>query len=187
MRVVVITPPDALVSLQEAKDHLRVTTDDEDALIAVFVAAASAHVDGPMGWLGRSIGPQTLEARFSAADGQTVRLPYPPVIDITGVQYEDASAGMRAGDPGDFRLSGDEIEPIGNNASWSGGANQCEVVRIRYRAGYETVPAPVKVAVLLMTGDLFRNRTTVVSGLSVTQVPISVTVTALLQPFRLFA
>ena len=36
MRVLVVTPPDPVVSLAQAKAHLRVDSDDEDALIAAL-------------------------------------------------------------------------------------------------------------------------------------------------------
>ena len=57
MRVFVVTPPEPVVSIDEAKDHLRVDGDGEDALIEGLVAAATGHIDGPNGWLGRAIGP----------------------------------------------------------------------------------------------------------------------------------
>ena len=46
MRRVLIAPSSApVVTLEEAKRHLRVDHDDDDALIAGMIAAAASHLD----------------------------------------------------------------------------------------------------------------------------------------------
>ena len=75
----VIPPVDAVVSLTEAKAHLRVSHDDEDAEIAAMVDAATAYLDGLDGVLGRALGQQTWRAVFQAGSC-TDRLPIGPVI-----------------------------------------------------------------------------------------------------------
>ncbi len=59
----VIDPPAPLVTLERVKAHLRVDGAEEDDLIAVYIAAAQATIDGPGGWLGRALGRQTIEYR----------------------------------------------------------------------------------------------------------------------------
>ncbi len=76
MPVVVVSPPAPLVGLDLLKQHLRVDGSDDDALITAYAAAAQGQIDGPAGWLGRAIGPQTLELRldrFDAGDWQLGR------------------------------------------------------------------------------------------------------------------
>src|SRR5579875_4153338 len=114
MFVAVITPPEPLVELDLAKQHLRVDDGDSDDLINAYIAAAQANIDGPGGWLGRAIGLQTLEVRLDSfhprhwerrgypiwAEGawtdwtcwplqNRIRLPYPPLVSITSITYED--------------------------------------------------------------------------------------------------
>lgn len=57
--VLVTAPTEAPVTLDEAKDHLRVTHSNEDALILGLIAAATGQLDGWRGQLGRAIMPQT--------------------------------------------------------------------------------------------------------------------------------
>jgi hypothetical protein len=57
---------------------------------------------------------------------------------------------------------------------------------ISSRAGYEVLPKPIRAAVLLMVGDLYRFRETVSVGVSSTAVPMSTTVESLLSPYRVF-
>lgn len=188
MRVFVITPPDPL-DLDEVKAHLRVEGDDEDRLIQAYVAAATAHIDGPDGWLGRAIGIQILEARCDILTcGDCIRLPFSPVIELVSVSFLDATGVEQMADLDEFELMGRDLVASGDGWAWQGGSTRREAIRIRYRAGYETVPAPIKAAVLLMVGDLYNNRETAVAGSSASAVavPMSTTVTNLLAPFRVF-
>jgi len=72
------TPPATLpVSLTEAKLHLRVDHDDEDLLIEGLIGAATDHLDGWTGILGRCLEEQEWRQDF---DGfENFRLPLYPV------------------------------------------------------------------------------------------------------------
>lgn len=191
MRVFVVTPPEPVVSLEEAKEHLRVDGPDEDDLILAYIAAATGHIDGPDGWLGRSIGVQTLEMRFSllsrpACNGTAIRLPFGPVSELVAISYLDGQGDVQEADLADFVLYGDEVEPVGSTYPWEGGSMQREAGRIQYRAGYETLPSAIRAAILLITGDLYANRETAVVGTGAAAVPMSATPKLLLGPFRVF-
>lgn len=183
MRVLVVTPPGPAVSLAQAKQHLRVDSDDEDALIAALIEAATAHIDGPDGWLGRAIGSQTLEARGDVFR-DAMRLPYGPVIDIVTVKHLDEDGHELTVLPADYELRG-SILGSAFGCRWPSVAAHGEAVRIQYRAGYEKVPAAITAAILLMVGDLYRNPTSVSAG-AVSKVPMSTTVENLLNPFRVW-
>lgn len=186
MRVAVIVLPDPVVELEEAKDHLGVDSNDSDMLVDAYLAAATAHIDGPDGWLGRAIGEQTLELfRPAPALIDRARLPFAPILGVDAVHARSGD-GWVIVDPTGYELRGDWLlfragaEPMGG---WPIG--DAEGLRIRYRAGYETVPAPIKAAILLMTGDLFRNRDTV-SASTASTIPMTTTVANLLAPFRMW-
>ncbi|WP_347091675.1 head-tail connector protein [Sphingomonas parapaucimobilis] len=187
MRVFVITPPEPVISWQDVDAHLKLDGDVEQAaLVEAYIAAATGHIDGPDGWLGRSIGVQTLEARCDTPTcGSCIRLPFPPVIELVSVSYLDATGVEQMADLEDFEVMGRDLVPSGFEWPWEGGSWRREAVRIRYRAGYEAAPAPIKAALLLMVGDLYRNRETVSAG-AMTHVPMSATVENLLAPFRVF-
>jgi hypothetical protein len=78
--ILVTAPTGSVVWLHSVKDHLRVTNDEDGALIAAMTQAAVAHLDGWTGVLGRCIGAQ--EWRVSVSAGGVV-LPMPDVTLAT--------------------------------------------------------------------------------------------------------
>lgn len=198
MSVVVITPPEPLIMLSVVKAHLRVDHDDDDVLIAAYLAAATALIDGPAGWLGRSLGPQTLELRadeFACWSTAPVALPYGPVIDIVSISYVDAAGTEQVLAPTDVTRAADGIRPL-YGESWPSVRLYAETVRIRYRAGYTAdpdadpivaaVPAPIIAAILLHTGDLYAFRETAVVGAISASIDMSTAVQSLLGPYRVW-
>lgn len=181
MSVLVITPPAALVGLEEAKAHLRLTTNGEDDLVTAYIAAACAWVDGPAGWLGRSLGTQTLELRTSAF-GCSERLPYGPVQAIDEIKYVDPQ-GVEQELTDGFELVADHLV-LSHGASWPAVRGDPHGVRIRYVAGEDVPPLTAKQAVLLLIGQWFRNRMAVNVGNIVNEMPFGVE--ALLAPLRRF-
>lgn len=185
MRVVVVTPPGPVVTLAEAKAHLRVSGPAEDALIEGMVAAATQHLDGPAGWLSRALGVQTLEARLDlTCHPSLIRLSFPPIRSVESVTYLDANRAPIVADPSTYELIGDDVIAIGAPA-WANAYSGREALRVRFSAGYDTIPAPIRAAILLMVGDLYGYRETT-SQVAATSVPMSLTVEALLGPYRVY-
>jgi len=198
MRVIVIEAPAPVVTWEDADAHLELSGDAAEQLkVEGMLAAASGHIDGPDGWLGRALALQTLEARFDSSEADcALVLPCPPVLDIVSVTYLDADRQAVTVDPSNYELIYRSVEAIGPTP-WAGGLEGREAVRVRYRAGYvkdpdadpivSTLPAPIRAAILLMLGDLYANRETVAVGASATPIAMSTTVEALLGPYRIFS
>lgn len=74
----VTAPTDPVVTLAEAKLHLRVDSDDEDTIIESMIDAAVEYLDAENGVLGRALAPQEWEVTF---DGPADDLPIVPIID----------------------------------------------------------------------------------------------------------
>ena len=189
MRVVVVTPPSPVVTWSDANVHLRLDGDTtEQSFVEGLIAAATAHLDGPSGWLGRAIGTQALEARFDNFDCGSLRLPYPEIISIVSAKYIDSSGAEQTIASTGYELLGPSLVPV-YGAVWPSPRWQREAVRIQYQAGSATLPAPIRAAILLMVGDLYGNRETTLDARAAGAVPIpmSATVETLLAPFRVWA
>ena len=100
LRSIVLTaPPSApVVTLAEAKAHLRVDSSDEDMLIQGLIDAAVQHLDGLDGVLGRALSPQSYEATFDVAPAY--RLPIGPLVSAATVELDGlATVAFVAGYP----------------------------------------------------------------------------------------
>ena len=187
MRVTVAVPPDPVITWQEAQAHLRLDDDDEKILVEAMIEAATASIDGPDGWLGRSLGAQELEVRYDILPhSSSIRLPYGPVMSLVSVKYLDRNDVEHDANLDDFELLGDVLVPEGTDWIWVGGSMKREASCIRYRAGYDVVPAPIRAAILLMVADMFHSRATIATGSAMQTVPMAVGIFDLLQPYRVY-
>jgi len=162
--------------LAEAKAHLRVDTDAEDALIAAWIEAARQDVETATGrammlqdweiWLDEF--PSRYRRGCWTRDGDVV-LPHPPLAGILSVKTVAADGTETTITDAEYQV----VTPSGPLAEqgyllplagyyWP--VTTCGVagaVRVRYRAGYasaDAVPAPLRAAILLAVGDLYANR-----------------------------
>lgn len=188
MQVTVKTPPSPFVTVSDARMHLRVDHSDDNAYITSLVAAATAWLDGPSGWLGRALGRQTLELateRWDDCGDDGLPLPYPPIFDLQSVIYVDPSGNSVTAADGAFQIVQGRLLPAWGT-SWPALACRPDAVRVTYRAGYDTdaVPPPIRVAILMLVGQWYQNREPVVLGATVEALPFAVE--ALLSPFRVY-
>jgi len=108
----VITPPQPIVTPAAIAGGHAPT----DAAVASMIAAVTEEIDGPTGWLGRSLGPQTIEAT-GWIGCRRFRLPCGPVIKIVSVVTEDCDGNTVTEDASTWRQDGDDIV-VADGASW---------------------------------------------------------------------
>jgi hypothetical protein len=106
MTVVVIEPPELVVSAQEARDARVFTDDDDDDYIEMLLDIAQSEIDGPPGWLRYCIGEQILQVTLPVREEVRLdALPFRPAVEIlTDVLSADGCARLvtyRAGRPPD--------------------------------------------------------------------------------------
>ncbi len=185
-RVSVIEPPAAVVSWEEMKSHCRLDDDTEKLHMEVLVAGATSWLDGPTGWLGRSIGVQLLEYAGEQWPGCLTDLPYGRVLEVTAVVYVDPDG-----------VEHELPKPYPNNLmDFPDIRGEPGDIRIQYYAGFglkdpeastgwvNDVPQALRVAIMLLAAQWFENREAVAVGVSVSDLPYSVS--ALIQPYRIY-
>ena len=199
-RPVLSSPPDLpVVSLAEAKVHLRVDHDDDDVLIEGLVRAATEHLDGWTGILGRCLVEQTWRQDF---DGFTreLCLPLGPVIAVTSITWRNAAGNLATVPPSAYDLrtdaGGRSLVRFDNDFTFPSGLHESRAVVVNYRAGYETIPAqegppvvtakvtvpePLRVAILLLAGHWYQNREATIPA-AINELPFAVD--ALIAPYR---
>src|SRR3546814_19020975 len=94
-RPVLVTPPTVdVVTLEEAKLHLRVDVDEDDELIKGLIAAAVGHLEGWPGLLGRVLAEQNWRKAFDWF-ARCMILPPGPVFLIARLPCRRAEAVVR--------------------------------------------------------------------------------------------
>lgn len=186
MSLRLVTPAaTTIVSVAEAKAHLRVLHSDDDTYIGSLVAAAQDWVAGEKSWLGRSVISQTWELTLSSFPVDRTDIPKPPLVSVDGVFYTPADGGAEV-EITTFRTldagvaNGGYILPA-KNESWPATDGEPGSVRIEFTAGFSTVPPSIKHAVLLMIGHWYENREAATET-KMSDLPMAVD--ALLYPYR---
>ena len=189
MNLTLVTgPARPVVTLDEARDQLRLDVNDQDAVLARLIAAATAYFDGQAGTLGRALLTQTWRLSLSAfpAMDEAISLPLPPLQGVDSITYVD-TGGLEQTLPGATyqvvvsSAPGAVAPSFGN--SWPTARNQPDAVKVTFTAGYgadpASVPETVRHAILMMVGEWFRNRELPVTALSTVDdliAPLRVTV-----------
>lgn len=189
--VTVIEKPAPLATVQQAKDYQIIEHTLWDLTrIPLALQAASSLIDGPRGWVGRALMPQTLElATYVGLScglrrGTAVDLPCPPVIELVSVSY-DSDGSTTTLDTSAYRLQRGACQFVSDIPTH-------DELRIRYRAGYApTGDSPAvdskeiqtaRMAALLLAGDFLRNTEASVGAPGLLENPA---VQNLLAPLRL--
>ena len=146
MGLVVITAPAPLMTAVQAQAGMPALADLDSGVLDDLIAAAAEEIGGPTGWLGRSLGVQTLELRLPAFPCGRIALPLVPIVEMVSVTY--TAGGSDVVMPGtDYEL---RTDCVASKNGWPSGCN----VRIQYTAGYNPVPAIIKTAVKLRVGEI---------------------------------
>lgn len=161
------------ISLEEAKNHLRVVFDDEDDYISALIIAARQMAEGRTN---RTITQRVREQAFNS--WCAMKLLKPPFVSVESVSYIDADGLEQVLSPDSYTAS-TRREPASialtgpTRYSAPSLASQGEAVIVRYTAGYPVgeVPAPIVQWMLLQIGSMYEHRESVIAGVSVTPLP----------------
>ena len=172
-----ITPAAPIVSFGEAASHLRIDDESERELVEDCVEAATQHLDAQYGILaGGTLGVQTWELYLDAFPCGPILIPLSPLVDVVSISYVDADGFGQTVDPLNYVVDDKSrdgwVVPVAGYA-WPATLTAINVVTVRFRAGNATIPAPLKHAVLVLTGHLYENREAV-SPVTLTEIPIGV-------------
>jgi uncharacterized phiE125 gp8 family phage protein len=189
--VIVITPPsETLVTLAEAKAHLRVDHDDDNVRIQDLIWGAQNEFDGTDGTLQRAVGVQTLELRHPAFPlCEDIELSCPPLLldaeHPLSVKYIDGDGAEQTVDPAVYAvvttgLAGRARVALAYNQTWPAARWQADAVRVRYSAGYpaddkraEGIKSAIKLHVEMIYDGIDEEKA-------------RKTITALLRPYQVY-
>lgn len=174
-----ISPPTTFpATLDQVKQHLRVSDPDEDALLTeVLMPAALGCIEGR---IRRAVMPQTWEIALDVFPAHEIRLPVAPVHSIVSVVYVDADGADQT--LGTDQYAVDTYSWPGwllPTSAWPSTADTFNAVRVRWVAAGDC-PAAITQAFLLLVGHFYRSREAV--GEAMAEIPLGVA--ALLSPHK---
>lgn len=155
--VVVTGPAIDPVSLTDAKAHLRVTNNSEDAVIGGKLKAARRWCEHHCR---RGFITQTLRLRFDSFP-ELIRLPYGACASITSITYVDEDGVTQTLASGRYQSDLDGMPARVGPAygyNWPATRAQMNAVAVTYVVGAATADDDVKAAVLMVLADLYENR-----------------------------
>lgn len=175
-------PPIEPLTVQEAKDWARITTDAEDDLVEGLVRSARAHVEQ---LAGRALLTQTWDLYLDCFPEQ-IDVPRPPLQSVTYIKYVDAGGTLQtlasSAYTVDTQAEPGRIVPA-YGSSWPGTREQPNAVQVRFVAGYGSEPIDIDakapelrqaIAVLVATMHEQREMATeATTGQELTNVPIA--------------
>lgn len=185
MGITVVTPPVSdPISLDEAKDHLRVTSDIEDARIAGCMFAARVNAERVTR---RTFRTQTIACTFDAPYGawpshceqregslypyrtQRIELPVTPVQSVQSISYVDNNGAVQTLATSQWVAVLDRtvayIEPA-YGLVWPSLRSQSAAITVTVVAGWpdDQFPDDLRQALLLLTAHFYENRAAVTTG-----------------------
>lgn len=160
------------ITLDAAKEHLRVPTSDEDANIAgIYIPAARQRIEAE---LGRCLITSTFRLNLDSFPAGTcpIMVPVNPVQSITSIQYI-TSEGTQTIAASDYVVNTD-TEPCEIHPTWGSiwptvlKRTESANVSVEFVAGYgasgASVPAAIRQAMLLLVGHYYYHRESVTMG-----------------------
>ena len=189
----IITPATLkALTVQEVKDYLRVDSNAEDTLLGVLIDASTQMAES---YLGRFLLTTVIEEFYDFfpvyktgvdpfhGDRNIIFLSRGPVQSVASVKYIDGNGDEQTVTASDYRADlVSEPSRIMPNEGWLGTKDTVNAVIVRYTCGYtqaSDVPANIKMAMLLIIGEMYEKRVD-----SVHRLPTASEY--LLNPYRVF-
>lgn len=171
-----ITAPSAIVTLDEAKDHLRVEGTAEDALIERYIDAAVDAIEGPYG-IGVLLGTQVWEYYQDKFTG-IIYLPLYPVISVDEIRYVDEGGTEQILAANQYRVdtvSNPARITTATNVSWPPTlSRELNAVTVKFTGGYTVVPEILRAAVIMWVAHMYEVRQPVLVGATASEIPMTV-------------
>lgn len=170
--------PSAILTTQECKDHLRETLSDanNDALIDAYARAAEDAVEKD---LSRALLTQTWVLKLDRFPAWLIRLPRPPLSNVTSISYVEPINGTLTTLAADQYVVDTSCEPgrilKAYNVTWPSVRAIDNAVTITYVAGAANaaaVPSLLKTALKLMVADMYEHRERTLTGTIQSDLPI---------------
>jgi uncharacterized phiE125 gp8 family phage protein len=198
MALIIKTPPASEpVSLEEAKNYLRITDSVDDALINSLVVAVRQKAEN---WTRRLLITQTWTLWMdSAPKDETIIIPLSPLQTVSHINSYDSANTVSTFDSNNYFVDSASIPGrIGLNGghAWPNALRRMNALEIEFVAGFgdeSNVPESINQGILQWVKLLFANKSKLYESdestlglLELNRIPIPPAVMVLWEPYRVF-
>lgn len=184
-----IAPAADLITLDEARRHIRRDDDDDDSLIEMLISVVMSHLDGVDGVLSAALINQTWEIKVdNFPSGDDFVLPLSPLRSISSITYYDNDNIQQTFSASNYSAQNSlkmGYIKLDKESAWPSTYDRDDAVTITgvfgYGAAATSVPAAIKHAALLLLGHWYENREAAIVGTIVSDLPMGVM--RLLRPY----
>jgi uncharacterized phiE125 gp8 family phage protein len=166
------------VSLAEAKAHLRVTHNDDDAYIGTLIKTARQSIEAQTG-LGLISQGWSVFLDDWPEQG-VIELPLAPVLDIADIKVYGDDDTFAIIDPAHYyedKISRPARIILRGSRNWAAPGRVANGIEILLAIGFTSVPEPLREAILQLVGHWHETR-----GDDTTEKPLALS--QLIQPYR---
>lgn len=175
----ITAPSGEPILLDEIKDHLRISIDDDDKGISRMITVARRWCEKMMN---RAFMTQTWDLYLDDYPDVPYKLPRPPLQSVTHIKWYDTDDTATTVSTSIYRV--DSYSFVGrinlkDGQAWDGSTKRTlDSIVIRFIAGYggrSSVPEEIKQAIKLMVGHLYEHREeTITERFRVTNIPLGI-------------
>ena len=164
--------PSAPLTLSEAKSHLRVPHDADDAYITSLITRAADYIEGYHS-SALALNAQTWEMHLDGFPS-VITIPIWPVQSVSSITYRDDEGNEQTLTEFDADAKGNPATITPNpGASFPQTDGKFNSVTVTFVAGFTRVPGDLLQAMLLLIGHWYENREAVNVGNIVNEYPLA--------------
>lgn len=160
------SPPDPLITLVDAKEHLRVDHTDDDDLITTLCSAVTQLIDGESGLIGYAVGAQKWLYKahdlweYDIFGKPCVYLPKTPVKEIMSIKYYDVDNVLQTETLTDWTLhsNGDWAYISPNDGLTRYEYDRIDSFQVEFQSGLQVIPETIIHAAKLALSTFYDNR-----------------------------
>jgi len=172
---IVTEPTKEPLSISDVKEHLNITSTDDDAYLRSLITVARVQVEKITN---RAMLTQTWDLWLDSFPSKFT-LPYAPLQSVTSITYTDTNGDSQTVTSSVYTADTNE-EPaevfLAYQQTWPSTRDIPNAVKIRFIAGYTSaslIPMPLKHAIYLMIGHMYENREATIAG-GLAELPLGV-------------
>ena len=167
-----VTPPtERAVTVNEARRHLRLDHMDDDDIVVAYLQAAEQS----LAYVGRALKPASYALDIYGYPHPCIEIPMPPLRSVSAVRVVGSSGALAVWDPANYVVTTTsegrgQLRLASIAIQWPYYSSGYITASVEFSAGYNTVPAALRSAILLIAGALYENRSAA-SPIPMTKLP----------------